>query len=137
MRYRRSTYRYTTVLRSSHGWPSGDLWQSERLRVLVQARWRPDADVYETGGTIVVSVDLAAVDEDDFEVQLFENALVIEGRRRLPACQEDAVYHAAGIRQGPFQIEVPLPAPVDAEAVDARYERGLLRIVLPKRAGRG
>jgi HSP20 family molecular chaperone IbpA len=43
------------------------------------------------------------------------------------------VYHAAGIRQGPFQVEVPLPAPVDPERVEARYEAGLLRISLAKR----
>jgi HSP20 family molecular chaperone IbpA len=45
------------------------------------------------------------------------------------------VYHAATIRQGPFQLEVPLPAPVRSEQVEARYDRGLLRITLPKRAG--
>jgi HSP20 family molecular chaperone IbpA len=47
------------------------------------------------------------------------------------------VYHAAGIRQGPFQVEVVLPAAVDAERIEARYERGLLRVTLPKRAGGG
>jgi HSP20 family protein len=47
------------------------------------------------------------------------------------------VYHAAGIRQGPFQVEVPLPAPVDAAGVQARYEHGLLRITLPKLAAAG
>ncbi|MGQ0592638.1 MAG: Hsp20/alpha crystallin family protein, partial [Gammaproteobacteria bacterium] len=56
--------------------------------------------------------------------------------RQLPSCQEGAVYHAAGIRQGPFRVELALPAPVDAERVEARYERGLLRITLQKRGGR-
>jgi HSP20 family molecular chaperone IbpA len=42
------------------------------------------------------------------------------------------VYQAAGIRQGPFRAEVPLPVPVDAERVEARYDRGLLSITLPK-----
>ena len=82
-------------------------------------------------------VDLAGVEEDDLEVQLFEDMLVVEGRRRLPSCQEGAVYHAVGIRQGPFRVELPLPAPVDAERVEARYDRGLLRITLPKRAEAG
>jgi HSP20 family protein len=58
---------------------------------------------------------------------------VIRGQRRLPACQEGAVYHAAGIRQGPFELALPVPAPVDPDAVEARYERGLLRVTLPKR----
>ena len=137
MRYRRLSYRYTMVVRSGPGWPLGDIWQSDRLRPLARVGWRPDADIYETATAIEVMVDLAGVDEDDFEVQLFEDTLVVEGRRQLPSCPEGAVYHTAGIRQGPFQVEVPLPAPVDAGRVEARYDRGLLRITLPKLAGAG
>ena len=113
--------------------PFGDLWQTDRLRLQAQARWRPDADTYETATTIEIVVDLAGVGEDDFELQLFEDALVVEGRRQLPSGNEEAVYQSAGIRQGPFRLEVPLSAPVDAERVAARSDRGLLRITLPKR----
>jgi HSP20 family protein len=114
--------------------PFGDLWQSDRLRLQAQVRWRPDADTYETAAAIEIVVDLAGVGDDDFELQLFEDALVVDGRRQLPACEDDAaVYQSAGIRQGPFRLEVPLSAPVDAERAVARSDRGLLRITLPKR----
>jgi HSP20 family molecular chaperone IbpA len=132
MRYRRLGYRYAIVMRSGQVPPLGDVWQNERLRLLTQPRWRPDADAYETTTTLEILVELAGVEEDDFEVQLFEDVLVVEGRRRLPSCDPRAVYQAAGIRQGPFQVAVPLWAPVDPERVEARYERGLLRITLPK-----
>jgi HSP20 family molecular chaperone IbpA len=132
MRYRRLSYRYEMVVRSGQTYPFSDIWPSDRLRLLVQPRWRPDADTYETASTVEIIVDLAGVDEDDFEVQLFEDALVVEGRRQLPSCREGAVYHAASVRQGPFRLELPLAAPVDPERVEARYDRGLLRITLPK-----
>ena len=133
MRYRHLSYRYAMVVRSSQTWPfGGDIWQSDRLRLLAPVRWQPDADVYETATAVEVVVDLAGVEEDDFEVQLFDDALVVEGRRQPLSCQEGAVYHAAGIRHGPFRVELPLPAPVDPERVEARYDRGLLRITLPK-----
>jgi HSP20 family protein len=134
MRYRHLSYRYAMVVRYGQAWPfGGDIWQSDRLRLLVPVRWRPDADAYETTTAVEVVVDLAGVEEDDFEVQLFDDALVVEGRRQPLSCQEGAVYHAAGIRHGPFRVELPLPAPVDPERVEARYDRGLLRITLPKR----
>ena len=133
MRYRRLSYRYAMVVQSASTRPFGDIWESDRLRVLVQGRWRPDADTYETKTSVEIIVDLAGVEEDDFEVQLFQDALVVEGRRHLPSCEGDARYHAAGIRQGPFRVELPLPAPVDAERVQAHYDRGLLRIALPRR----
>ena len=134
MHYRRLSYRYAMVVQSGRTRPFGDIWESDRLRVLVQGRWRPDADTYETDTSVEIMVDLAGVEEDDFEMQLFEDALVVEGRRQLPSC-ENATYHAAGIRRGPFRVELPLPAPVDAERVVARYDGGLLHITLPKRAG--
>jgi len=134
MRYRRLSYRYTMVVRSGPTWPFGDMWQSDRLRFLVHPRWRPDADIYETASTVEIMVDLAGVEEDDVELALFEDALVVEGRRQLPSCDGAAVYHAAGIRQGPFRVELPLPASVDPEQVETRYEHGLLRISLHKRA---
>jgi len=137
MRYRRLSYRYAMVMRSGQTmWPlHGELWQSERLRFFVHARWRPDADTYETAASVEIVVDLAGVDENDFEVQLFEDVLVVEGHRQLPSPKESATYHAVSVRQGPFRLEVPLPAPIDAEHVEARYDRGLLRITLPKHGG--
>jgi HSP20 family protein len=132
MRYRLLSYRYAMVVRSGRPGPLDDLWQTDRLRLLVESRWRPDADSYETAATIEIIVDLACVTEEDFEVQLFEDALVVEGRRHLAPPEAPATYHAVSIRQGPFRLELPLAAPVDAERVEVRYERGLLRISLPK-----
>jgi HSP20 family molecular chaperone IbpA len=137
MRYRRLSYRYTTLTSSSAalGWPLVEAWPGDRLRLLMQGRWRPDADAYETARTVEIIVDLAGLGDDDFEVQLFEDALVVQGRRELPRAVEGVRYQAARILQGPFALALPLPAPVDAEGVTARYERGLLSITLPKRIG--
>ena len=134
MRYRHLSYRYALTIRSGQAWPLGEIWPSERPRVLVESRWRPDADTYETPNTVEIIVDLAGVDEDDFEVQVFEDALVILGYRQPPASPEGAIYHAVGIRQGPFRVELPLSVPVDPERVVARLHRGFLRVTLPKRA---
>src|SRR5499427_8718846 len=100
-----------------------------------RTRWRPDADIYETASAFEIVVDLAGVGDDDFEVQLFDDALVVEGQRRLLAPRESAVYHAASIRQGPFRMNLPLPGPIDADRVEAHYDRGLLRVTLPKDDG--
>jgi HSP20 family protein len=133
MRYRRLSYRYTMVMRGGLPGALDDLWQTDRVRLLAESRWRPDADIYETAGTVEIIVDLAGVDEEDFEVQLFEDALVVDGRRRLSPPEGPATYHAVSIRQGPFRLELPLVAPIDPERVDARYDRGLLQITLSKR----
>ena len=139
MRYRRLSYRYAVVLATGGAAsgagprPFGDAWRGEGRGVtLAQTVWCPPADVYETHSTITVTVELAGVDQDELDALLFEDALVVEGRRHLPPADGRGVYHAAQIRQGPFRLEIPLPAPIDPEQVDARYERGLLQITFAR-----
>ncbi len=134
MQYRRVTVRRAVIVQSSPIWPFDDPWHRDRVRLLVEARWRPDADLYETARTVEVMVDLAGMNEPDVEIQLFDDVVVVEGDRTLACGHDSAVYHAAGIRRGPFRLEIPLPVAVAADAVEARYDGGLLRITLPKRA---
>jgi HSP20 family protein len=138
LRYRRLSYRYAVTIRQAPAWSLAPRRREVMGLGFGRSHWRPDADVCETAGAIDVVVDLAGVEEDAIDVQLFDDALVVEGERRLPACEAGAVYHAAAVLQGPFRLELPLPAAVDPGGVDARYERGLLRIRLRKQevAGR-
>ena len=94
MRYRRLSYRYAMLVRSAPAWPLGDIWPSDRLRPLPRVGWRPDADMYETATALEVLVELAGLDEDDFEVQLFEDA----GEPTLGSLVDAFLERGAGIR---------------------------------------
>lgn len=111
-------------------------WQLTRTTVVLsEPGWRPDTDVYETESSIVIVADLAGLAEDDFELLLFDDALVIEGRRTVPPVEARAVYRIAAIRQGPFRIAIGLSGPVDPGTVSARYDAGLLRVTLSRTRG--
>lgn len=133
MRYQRLTYRFTTAFpRGAERLPRVP-WLTERVLLgVAQPRWRPPADVYETPDHVGVTIDLAGVDQDELDVLLYDDALVVEGVRRLAPSPPGSVYYAAEIRQGPFRLEVMLPGPFDPERVQAVYDRGLLQITLPK-----
>jgi HSP20 family protein len=132
MRYRRVSYRYALLLTANQNRSFGDPLTAIQPGVrFAQTFWRPPADVCECERTMVITVDLAGIDEDDLDVVLFEDALIVEGRRRL-AADPGAVYHVAEIRQGPFRLELGLPVSIDQERVEAHYEQGLLRITLQK-----
>jgi HSP20 family protein len=70
-------------------------------------------------------------------VLLFEDALIVDGERRLPPAHAAGVFHVAEIQQGQFHLEIPLPATIDPDQVDARYERGLLEMRFVKQATQG
>jgi len=133
MRYRRLSYRYAVVMAAGRPRTLGEAWQRQPAGISMgHSFWRPPADVVETASEVIVLVELAGVDHEQLDVLLFEDALIVEGERRLPAYAA-GVYHAAEIRQGQVRLELPLPAPIDPEQVDARYERGLLEMRLVKR----
>ena len=136
MRYRRLQYRYAMVLAAEHPRPIESSWHDGDVVVrLAQPRWRPPADVYETADAVVVTVELAGIDSEALDVLLFEDAVVIEGQRRLPVDDAVDLYQTAEIRQGPFRLDVGLPATIDPEQADASYRRGLLQLRLGKAKG--
>lgn len=133
MRYRRLSYRYALTITADQGWPYGELRQFDHSGPrFARQHWRPAADLCESATAIEVIVDLAGVDQDALDVLLYEDALVVEGQRHLTASEPSGVYHQAEVKQGPFRLELALPAAVDLDGIDARYERGLLRITFPK-----
>lgn len=134
MRYRKMSYSYAVVVSTDQQGALGNEWRTDRSPVVMsQTCWTPPTDVYETDDAIMVMVDVAAVVEEDLEVLLYDNALVVEGKRRIaPPVEAPGVYRAVQIRQGPFRVEVGLPLAVREDDVESTYERGLLSIILPK-----
>ena len=126
MRPRRHTDRLTHEMEELFA----DLCQVPRL-VASRRGFRPAVDVYrsETPPVVTVVVELAGVDPDDTELALADGVLVIRGlRRRNPG--DHRVVHME-IDYGPFERRVPITDPVDAEAAEATYSRGLLVVTLP------
>jgi HSP20 family protein len=107
-----------------------DLCQIPRL-VASRHGFRPAVDVYRAADppAVTVVVDLAGVDPDATELALTEGVLVIRGVRRRAAGEQRIVHME--LDYGPFERQVRIAEPVDAEAAEATYTRGLLVITLP------
>ncbi|HLI27295.1 MAG TPA: Hsp20/alpha crystallin family protein [Chloroflexota bacterium] len=138
LRYRRVTYRYTGPGTSLDQFLRR-IWELNRQPSWqTGTRWRPPTDVLEGPAGLLVKMELAGVTENDVEVTLFEDVLVVAGQRREEYPEElgcrlyECRYHESGIRYGPFQAEIYLPLPVDAERVTARFENGFLYVTLPR-----
>ena len=100
-------------------------------RLMVRTHmWRPPTDVFETEEAIVVRVEIAGMEEDDFKIELDGRYLSIKGTR--PDLPERRAYHQMEIRFGEFSIDMELPSPVVAAEVEAVYNNGFLRVMLPK-----
>lgn len=132
MRYRWIGYRYTEVVGERGTSLFEDLWTARLPSLLSQPQWRPAVDLYETPENLIVKAEIAGLSDDDFEITLYDDALVIEGVRPWRLTEKAARFHAAEVRYGPFHLEVPITTAVDRERVRAKYDAGFLSIWLPK-----
>lgn len=92
--------------------------------------WRPPTDVYETGSSIVVRVEVAGMAEHDFSITYSEHNLAISGMRRDASAKLG--YHQMEIPYGEFRTEVYVSEAIDVDGIEASYENGFLLVTLPK-----
>lgn len=92
--------------------------------------WRPPTDVYETDDQIVVKVEIAGMQEEDFSIALESKRLVIRGIRHDPAAK--LAYQQMEILYGYFETDAYLPGAIDTEQIEAIYQNGFLSVFLPK-----
>jgi HSP20 family protein len=133
VRYVRRNYRYEVVTGGERPRSAIEWWTLAGTVVLAPSAWRPRADVYESDAAIVVAIELAGVRPRDVDVQLFADALLVQGSRPVPSGIGRGRYHAAGIPRGPFRLTLALPSEIDPDRAEARLEAGQLELVLPKR----
>lgn len=92
--------------------------------------WRPSTDMYELEDRFVVRVEIAGMNDSDFQISIDQNILTISGVR--PDTGERRAFHQMEIRYGEFITQVELPNNIDREKVEAEYQDGFLCVILPK-----
>lgn len=95
-----------------------------------EAVWSPPTDVYETEDAVVVVVEIAGLNPDDYEIVLSGRTLTVTGERRDLTGKRS--YQQMEIRHGKFRAQVQLPWALEATGQTATYQNGLLKIMLPK-----
>ena len=100
---------------------------------LEEGLWRPQVDIYEDEGQVVVKMEAPEVDLKDITVTVEENRLCIEGVRHLEGKNEQTAYLRLERSYGPFRRLFDLPAAIDRDGIATSCDRGVLRIVLPKK----
>ena len=91
----------------------------------------PSVNVYTKAGDTVVTAELPGVDSKEIEISVEGSTLTIRGNRKPDAMGEDTTLHRQERGTGTFVRSIQLPYATDPEKVEAKYERGVLRIGLP------
>ena len=94
----------------------------------------PTLDIADSDKEIVVTAELPGLDEKDFEVTLAGDVLTIKGEKKAESERRNGDAYYVERRFGQFSRSVRLPFEVGDEAVEAKYDKGVLTIRVPKPA---
>ncbi|GBD35062.1 Spore protein SP21 [bacterium HR36] len=91
----------------------------------------PPLDIYETADGLVLEADLPGVSGENLRVCVNGNVLEIYGKVKWPIPADARPLHEE-MRWGDFFRSFILPEEVDADAISAEFQHGVLHLVLPK-----
>ena len=101
---------------------------------LTSSSFAPAVDVYEDEHNVTLKIEVPGIEEKDIDVRLENNTLTVHGERKIEKEEKEENYRRVERQYGSFTRTFNLPPTVDAEKVQADYDKGVLKITLPKKA---
>jgi HSP20 family protein len=95
-------------------------------------RWLPAMDLVESGDHFVLRADLPGLSEEDVTIEVEDRVLTISGERKAEHEVNKDGFHRIERAFGAFSRSLTLPEGIDADAVHASFDRGVLEVRIPK-----
>jgi len=92
----------------------------------------PTMDVAESDKEIEITAELPGLEEKDVQINVSDNVLTIRGEKQAEKEQKDKNYRLVERSYGSFERSLELPEGVNADAIKASIDKGVLKVVVPK-----
>ena len=96
-----------------------------------RAGWSPAIEVSERDGKYNVRAELPGLSPDDVRVEVVNDALVIQGERKVEHEEKDGGVQRTERQYGLFYRSIPLPEGAELEHANARFQNGMLEVTIP------
>ncbi|PSC07029.1 Hsp20/alpha crystallin family protein [Alsobacter soli] len=96
----------------------------------------PKVNVAETEKGLEVTADLPGVDPKDIQVDLTDGVLTLKAEHKSEKEEKDEAkrYHLVERSSGSYMRRFSLPFEADEDKIDASFEKGVLKISIPRSA---
>ena len=91
-----------------------------------------DLDVAETDKALEITAEIPGVDAKDIDVSIVNGMLTIKGEKRSQRDEKTKDYQLVERSFGSFQRAVSLPFDADPAKIEAKFDKGVLTISVPK-----
>jgi len=92
----------------------------------------PAINVWMSEEGAVVTAELPGVKPEDLDISVVGETLTLTGSRQPDELKEGEKYHRRERRFGKFTRTFQLPFTVEANNVEAKFDKGILHIALPR-----
>ena len=92
----------------------------------------PDIDVIEDDDKLMLTAELPGLNKDDVDINFNDGTLTIRGEKHLERDEENQDAHIVERRFGKFVRSYTLPRAIDADAITADMQDGVLMVTVPK-----
>lgn len=93
----------------------------------------PAVDIVDQEQAILITAELPGMDEQNIELKLCNGNLMLKGEKKSEREESGKGRYLSERSYGSFQRSFALPDSVDADKIEASFDRGVLTITLPKR----
>lgn len=94
---------------------------------------KPDVDIRENEKELVLEAELPGMEAKDINIMLRDGILSLKGEKKSERDEKKDAYHLVERSYGAFERSFELPDIIDENQIKADFEKGVLRIVMPKR----
>ena len=114
-----------------------DFWKGSGSHTFMARPWHhgnltPRVDETEDENSFHVKVELPGMDQDDVNISLTGGVLTIRGEKKREEEEKGKDYYRSERSFGSFRRSLPIPVDVDESKIEAKFEKGILYIELPK-----
>ena len=101
---------------------------------LTTTNYAPPVDIYEDEHNITLKLEVPGIDEKDIDVHIENTTLTVHGERKIEKEEKEENFRRVERQYGEFTRSFTLPSSVDLGQVSAHYDKGVLKIILAKKA---
>ncbi len=94
--------------------------------------YAPACEILDEEKSYSISLDVPGLKKEDIDLEVKDNRLVVSGERKFEGKTEKDNVLRSERRYGKFSRVFSLPQNVNTDAIEARFENGVLAINLPK-----
>lgn len=91
-------------------------------------------DVKEDDAAFHIAAELPGLSENEVEVTFHDGMLTIRGEKKVERDEKKDTWHIIERSSGSFLRQLSMPANVDEEKIEAKFDKGVLSVTLPKQA---